>query len=126
MCGFKRYSRTGRAILFFMALSLAGLTSGCAFGGGLRIGAVVATLPAGFVRVSYSTGPLFFHDGFFYRHSGPRYVVVHPPFGIVVPVLPHGVQWVMIGNVRYGHYRGLYYRPIRRNRTTAYMVVDIG
>lgn len=93
---------------------------------GSESGGVVATLPAGFMSLSYSTGPLFFHDGFFYRHYGPRYMVVRPPIGIVVPVLPHGVRWVTIGHVRYARYRGLYYRPIRRNRTTVYMVVDIG
>lgn len=46
-----------------------------------RPGRVVEALPRGHLRVPYRGGEYFFHDGYWYRPDGPRYVLVVPPRG---------------------------------------------
>src|SRR4051812_20380734 len=53
-----------------------------------RVGYAVTALPPGRVEVRFRGAPFFFHSGVWYRHVGPNFVVVRPPLGIVVPVLP--------------------------------------
>src|SRR5450759_4156727 len=45
-------------------------------------------LPAGNIAVTFRGGRFFFHSGVWFQPAGPGYVVVRPPVGIVVPVLP--------------------------------------
>ena len=55
-------------------------------------------LPSGYRAVYYGRSQYFFYGGVWYRPYGPRFVVIAPPFGIVVPFLP------------------LYYTTLGRNR----------
>jgi hypothetical protein len=53
--------------------------------------------------------PFFFHSGVWYRRSGPSFVVVRPPAGIIVPVLPPSYSTVVVGSVPYYYANDVYY-----------------
>jgi len=40
------------------------------------------------VVVNYRSGPFYYHAGVWYRPARTGFVVVTPPIGIVVPILP--------------------------------------
>src|SRR5712691_3063724 len=62
-----------------------------------QLGYAVSGLPAGGVELRFRGEPFFFHSGVWYRRSGPSFVVVRPPVGIVVPVLPPSYSTVVVG-----------------------------
>ena len=72
-------------------------------------GFVYGTLPVGAVSVGFGGGNYFFHGGVWFRPYGPRYVVVQPPIGIFLPVLPSDYATVWIGGVAYYYADGVYY-----------------
>jgi len=61
-----------------------------------------------------------FANGVWYRPSGSRFVVIAPPFGIVVPVLPLGYLTLRIGPSRYYYANEVYYAPAPQG----YVVVE--
>src|SRR5438477_3604173 len=65
------------------------------------LGFAVAALPLGYMAVHARDGDYYFHAGVWYRHAGPQYVVVEPPLGALVPVLPPDYTTVWVGNVPY-------------------------
>lgn len=71
-----------------------------------------APTPRGYVEVRHGKDVFFTHRGVFYR-SGPRgYVVVRPPAGIRVPVLPFGYARIIVGNAVFFRYNNIYYQPV--------------
>ena len=72
-------------------------------------GFVYGTLPVGAVSVGFGGGNYFFHGGVWFRPYGTRYVVVQPPVGIYLPVLPSDYATVWIGGVPYYYADGVYY-----------------
>ncbi|MBS0394712.1 MAG: hypothetical protein JSR54_08805 [Proteobacteria bacterium] len=60
--------------------------------------------------VAFGGERLWFHDGVWYRPYGRRYVVIAPPFGVVVPVMPAFATLVVIGGVQYYYANDAYYR----------------
>jgi len=52
----------------------------------------------------------WFHEGVWYRPIGPRFVVVAPPFGVFVPVLPAFATLVVIGGTSFYYANDAYYR----------------
>ena len=72
-------------------------------------GFVYGTLPVGAVSVGYGGGNYFFHGGVWFRPYGPRYVVVQPPVGIYLPVLPPTYATIWVGSVPYYYADGVYY-----------------
>src|ERR1700758_183021 len=60
-------------------------------------GFVYGTLPIGAVSVGFGGGNYFFHGGVWFRPYGARYVVVQPPLGIFLPVLPADYATVWVG-----------------------------
>jgi hypothetical protein len=72
-------------------------------------GFVYATLPVGAVSVAFGGGNYFFHGGVWFRPYGGHYVVVEPPIGIFVPVLPPDYATVWIGGIAYYYANGVYY-----------------
>jgi len=73
-------------------------------------GYAVPRLPRGVVRVPYRGRPYYFHGGVWYRSNGPRFVVVTPPVGIVVPFLPPFYTTIWVGGVPYYYADDAYYR----------------
>jgi hypothetical protein len=51
-------------------------------------GYVVAALPPGYITLGFGNRRLFFHGGVWYQPAPSGFVVVQPPLGVVVPVLP--------------------------------------
>lgn len=67
------------------------------------------TLPGGSINVRYGTGSYFFHGGVWFRPVGARFVVIVPPIGIVVPVLPVAFTTLWVSGVPYYYANGVYY-----------------
>ena len=76
-------------------------------------GEIVATLPGGAISIGIGSGSgrFFFHGGVWFRPSGARFVVVAPPIGIVVPVLPPAYATLWLGGVPYYYANDIYYTP---------------
>jgi hypothetical protein len=74
-------------------------------------GEVVLGLPAGAIAVRFRNERFFFHGGVWFRPSGPRFVVVAPPIGIVVSVLPPAYVTRWVGGAPYYYANGTYYAP---------------
>ena len=72
-------------------------------------GYAVRALPPGRVVVRFRNEPFFFHAGVWYRQTGPSFVVVRPPIGIVVPVLPPAYSSVVVAGVPYYYANEVYY-----------------
>lgn len=70
---------------------------------------MVDALPRGHLRVPYRGGEYFFHDGYWYRPDGPRYVLVVPPRRVRVRSLPPYAEQVWLGSVLYFLAAGTYY-----------------
>jgi hypothetical protein len=79
-------------------------------------GAAFHGLPQGGYRIPYRGGDYYFHGGAWYRPWGPRFVVVAPPFGIGISLLPPYYSTVWFGGVPYYYADDTYYvwRPERR------------
>lgn len=72
---------------------------------GLRVRAV----PREAVVVHFGPGRYWFHGGVWYRARGPGFVVVAPPIGIILPVLPPFYTTLMVGGVPYYYANRTYY-----------------
>jgi len=72
-------------------------------------GFVYGTLPFGAVSVGFGGGNYFFHGGVWFRPWGGRYVVVQPPIGIFLPILPSDYATVWVGGLPYYYADGVYY-----------------
>ena len=55
---------------------------------GVVIGATIASLPDGYSTVYVSGVPYYYSGGVYYGQQGTSYVVIPPPVGAVVTVLP--------------------------------------
>lgn len=72
----------------------------------------VRGLPPGAHSVWWSGARYAFHEGIWYSPAPHGYVVVRPPFGVVVPVLPIFRTVVVIGGLTYLYANGVYYREV--------------
>jgi hypothetical protein len=75
-------------------------------------GFVAATLPVGAISVGWHGGNYFFHGGVWWRPYGGRYIVVTPPVGILLPVLPTDYVTLWIGGAPYYYANGVYYTQV--------------
>jgi hypothetical protein len=73
------------------------------------VGYRVNALPPGNITINFRGGAFWFRSGVWYRHVGPHYVVVRPPIGIIVPVLPPAYSLVYFGAVPYYYADDIYY-----------------
>ena len=72
-------------------------------------GYVYGALPHGALTVTFGGGNYFYHGGVWFRPWGGRYVVVAPPFGVFLPVLPADYATIWVGGVPYYYANGVYY-----------------
>ncbi len=75
-----------------------------------RRGHVVRHLPARHHKVKHHGSRYYFSGGVWYRPSGVHFSVIAPPFGVVIPILPHFYTTVWFGGVPYYYAAGTYYR----------------
>ena len=81
------------------------------------------SVPRGHVRVSIGTSHYRYYDGMFFEPHWPgRYVVVAPPIGIHVPMLPLGYVSFAIGPRSYFYVNSTFY--LWEPRTRDYVVVQ--
>ncbi len=87
-----------------------------------RRGHVSPRLPRGHHSIPHRGKRYYHHHGVWYRRSGVSFVVVLPPVGITVPVLPPFYTTIWVGSVPYYYANGVYYvwRPVER----VYVVTD--
>ncbi|WP_157809627.1 DUF6515 family protein [Ulvibacter sp. MAR_2010_11] len=70
---------------------------------------VVATIPNNAVVITHGSIRYHYHAGVYYRYNNGSYIVVTPPLGIQINVLPKGYTQLVIGGINYYHYEGCYY-----------------
>ncbi len=73
------------------------------------IGVSISALPAEAMALSIGANRIYFHAGVWYRPAGPRFVVIRPPIGVVVPVLPPSYTMVWAGGAPYYYADETYY-----------------
>ncbi|NNM32944.1 MAG: hypothetical protein HKO53_07740 [Gemmatimonadetes bacterium] len=93
-------------------------------GGG---GGVLAELPAGHMWVDHESKRYAFHDGRFYEWvpDDGHFRQVEAPVGAAVPALPAGARATELRGVSYQVYRGVHYRPTRRQGRRVFVVAKI-
>ncbi len=72
-------------------------------------GAVVNRIPPGHRVYSHRGSRYHYHDGIWYRPFGSHFMVVVPPIGLVVPILPSAAVVLTIGGRPYYRYGSVYY-----------------
>jgi Family of unknown function (DUF6515) len=85
-------------------------------------GVVVAAVPHDAVVVRDGANRYWFHGGIWYRPEGGHYVVIAPPVGVFVPVLPPFYTTLMLGGVPFYYANDAYY--VWREPEHQYEVVD--
>jgi hypothetical protein len=87
-----------------------------------RPGYVLRGTPPRYTRIWHHNRDYYYADGYWYRSQGPNYVVIAPPRGVYVSVLPNFAQSVVIGGLTYYFAAGTYYQ--RQPEYNRYIVVD--
>ena len=82
---------------------------------------VIAHAPFGAVSINFGNRYYRYHNGFYYRPYQRGFMIVPPPIGIIVPVLPPASVYVVIGGRPYYRCRDIYYSPLA---SRGYRVVD--
>jgi Family of unknown function (DUF6515) len=77
------------------------------------------TLPPGHRSVPFGPNRYYFFNGAWFRPWGGRFLVVAPPFGLVVSFLPPFYTTLIVGGVPYYYADEVYYRDV----PGGYMVV---
>jgi hypothetical protein len=85
-------------------------------------GSYVDRLPSDRIIVPFHNERFYFDRGVWYRPSGSRFVVVAPPIGLSISILPPFYTTLWVGGVPYYYADGVYYnwRPVERR----YIVVE--
>lgn len=83
---------------------------------------VINTPPRGAKKIIYKNVNYHFVDGVFYKHRDKKYIVVKPPIGLTVKVLPSHAKILHIAGIKYHYYYGNYYRYLPELQV--YEVVD--
>jgi hypothetical protein len=65
-----------------------------------------------YTRVVVRGRPYFYHYGHFYWRRPHGYVLIPPPMGITVSVVPESAIRLRFGPNRYYYYEGIYYRAV--------------
>ena len=75
-----------------------------------RVGYGVAVLPPGHIALTWRGGAhYYFHGGVWYAPARAGFVVVRPPVGIVIPVLPPAYTTVYVSGTPYYYADDVYY-----------------
>jgi hypothetical protein len=72
-------------------------------------GEFIEVLPSGYRVAVYGKSRYYFHGGVWYRPYGSRFVIIAPPFGMIVPFLPLNYATIWIGGIPYYYANEVYY-----------------
>jgi len=86
----------------------------------------ITTLPPGYLDIGIHDRRLFFRAGVWFRPVGNRYVVVAPPYGSVIPVLPPAYSTLWLRSTPYYYANGVYYGAAPRGGMWSYLPSGIG
>jgi len=75
-------------------------------------GVYVQALPRGSTSLAFRGDRYFFRAGVWYHPEGGRFVVIAPPIGIVVPLLPPAYVTVYANGAPYYYANGTYYSAL--------------
>lgn len=75
-------------------------------------GFVAHALPRSSLGISFGPDRFFFDSGVWYRPYGPRWRVIVPPVGVVIPILPSAYVTLRAGGVPYYYANGVYYTAV--------------
>ena len=87
-----------------------------------RPGWGIAHVPLAAIILSVAGVNYYYHEGLFYHPREGQYIVVRPPIGGVVPMLPPGYSIIRSYNREYYFYENTYYEPIPNS--SSYRVVE--
>ncbi|MFH1320217.1 MAG: DUF6515 family protein [Bacteroidota bacterium] len=88
-----------------------------------RRGAEVEKMDAATVSIAFKGMKLHYHTGIFYKPKGAAsFVVVRPPMGIRIKVLPPEHRKIVIGPAVYFYYYGTFYK--KTPNSDEYEVID--
>jgi hypothetical protein len=73
-------------------------------------GREVRVMPREARVVAWGGERYWFHEGVWYRPHGHAWIVIAPPFGVIVPALPAFATLVVLGGVQYYYANEAYYR----------------
>jgi len=74
-----------------------------------RSGYTVKKLPTNPYRVHYRDSTYYYHGGIWYRPRNSIYIVVRPPIGVFIPVLPAFYTTIWFGGIPYYYANDVYY-----------------
>ena len=83
-------------------------------------GRYIQRLPRDHRVIVHGRTRYYYHSGVWYRPYGPRFAVVAPPFGLVVPYLPPYYATVWFGGIPYYYANEIYYTRV----PSGYAVVE--
>jgi len=72
-------------------------------------GHVIHRIPRDFRPIKVGRESFFYGDGFFYRYTPRGYILVAPPVGAIVPILPEEHTTVLVQKTPYYVYEDTYY-----------------
>jgi len=72
-------------------------------------GYVAPRLPSAYRELVYHKKRYYFHDGVWYRRATTGFVVILPPIGVAIPVLPPFYTVIWVGGIPYYYANGIYY-----------------
>jgi hypothetical protein len=67
----------------------------------------------------------YYHAGVWWRPGPAGFVVIRPPIGVVVPVLPPAYTTVWIGGAPYYYANDIYYTPVAGGYAVAQPPADV-
>jgi hypothetical protein len=88
-----------------------------------RPGYTIGTIPKVAVTVTLGSLVFYYADGIYYRRHHSGFMVIVPPIGLIVPILPVGYTVFYLHGVTYYYYAGVYY--VWDLHHQAYRVVDV-
>ena len=74
-----------------------------------RYGIHLHVLPAGYLTVRVGLHRYYYYDGLYYNYAGGEYIIVSPPIGAYVSVIPSDFQPVIMNGRTYYTDNGVYY-----------------
>ncbi|HEX2010585.1 MAG TPA: DUF6515 family protein [Roseateles sp.] len=75
-------------------------------------GFVAHALPRSSLGISFGPDRFFFDSGVWYRPYGPRWRVIVPPVGVLIPILPSAHVALRVGGAPYYYANGVYYTAV--------------
>lgn len=87
---------------------------------GPQYGTIRNRVPTGAKQMNFRGETFHWHNGVYYHPNGKRFVVVRPPVGLRIGVLPIDCFMLTMGAVPYYYYYGTFYTTVNNE----YEVVD--